>query len=102
MSFFSDRLQQAYSYDHSAILGTAITSYNNDMVAQMQSMHVTVVGIRYDVLTQEISDFCHAAGLKICAWTVNDTKTIQKMYDLDADYVMSDYPDRIVSVTQGS
>lgn len=38
----------------------------------------------------------HAAGLRVYAWTVNETERIAKMFDLGVDGIFSDFPDRVL------
>lgn len=38
---------------------------------------------------------CHAKGIKIVPWTVNETKDMSKMVKLGVDGVITDYPNRI-------
>ena len=39
-------------------------------------------------------------GLKIHVWDVDDSKTAETLFEMGADVVETDYPDRVVSATQ--
>ena len=98
MSFFTQKLRDAYAYDPSVSIGMAITSISADLVSQAKDLHLTILGVRYDLVTAQVSDLLHENGFKVCAWTVSDVNTIGRLYDMDVDYIMSDYPDRVVEV----
>lgn len=47
-----------------------------------------------DVDAAKIAD-AHALGLKVVVWTVNTAKDIARMFDIGADGIISDRPDRV-------
>ena len=46
----------------------------------------------YKLVTPEMIKACHALGVKVLPWTVNDAPTIQKLKDMGVDGVITDYP----------
>jgi glycerophosphoryl diester phosphodiesterase len=46
-------------------------------------------------LNAEKIEAARAAGLRIIAWTVNESAEIRRMLDLKLDGIISDYPDRV-------
>jgi glycerophosphoryl diester phosphodiesterase len=47
----------------------------------------------YRLVTPELISYCHANGMKVIPWTVNDAEMIRKFKELGVDGVISDYPD---------
>ncbi len=48
------------------------------------------IDIKYTILTEEIVNDFHEAGLTVNAWTVNDNTTLRKVKRLGVDYVTTD------------
>jgi len=46
----------------------------------------------YILVTPLLVQQCHASGIKIIPWTVNDKEEIQKLQKLGVDGIISDYP----------
>lgn len=44
-------------------------------------------------VTKKIIDKAHEKGIKVACWTVNKLETIDKLYEMGADGVITDYPD---------
>jgi glycerophosphoryl diester phosphodiesterase len=53
----------------------------------------TVYSPVYTIVTQAVIDACHRNKMQIVPWTVNTKEEIQKLVDMNADGVISDYPD---------
>jgi glycerophosphoryl diester phosphodiesterase len=47
----------------------------------------------YTLVSDSLIKKCHALGMKVIPWTVNDAAGIKKLKDMKADGVISDYPD---------
>lgn len=47
----------------------------------------------YTTVTKEMINECHKRNIKVIPWTANNREAIQKLKDLGADGVISDYPD---------
>ena len=48
--------------------------------------------LRHNIIDQELVEQCHASGLDVWCWTVNDTETAQKMKDFGVSAVTTDRP----------
>ncbi len=51
--------------------------------------------IPYAIVTKPYLDFFRKKGVKSHVWTVNDADKIERVFELGADGVIGDYPDRI-------
>ena len=54
----------------------------------------------YSVVTRQNVAYCHALGIKVVPWTVDDPAEIQRMVDCGADAIISNYPDRLIDVVR--
>jgi len=47
----------------------------------------------YSLVSPELVTYCHANGMKLIPWTVNDKKSIDRLKEMNVDGIISDYPD---------
>ena len=47
----------------------------------------------YSLVNPELVTYCHANGMKLIPWTVNDKKSIDRLKEMNVDGIISDYPD---------
>lgn len=52
----------------------------------------------YQLLSREIINDLQKKGMRVIPWTVNDTKDMQQLIDWGVDGIITDYPDRAVSL----
>jgi glycerophosphoryl diester phosphodiesterase len=52
----------------------------------------------YTLIDSKFVDAAHQAKVQVLPWTVNDEAGMKKMADLKVDGIISDYPDRLVSL----
>ncbi len=52
----------------------------------------------YLTLSRSGIERCHAAGVKVIPWTVNDTASMRQLLRLGVDGIITDYPNRIAEV----
>lgn len=50
------------------------------------------------VLTRGLVEAAHQRNLKVDAWTVNEVEAMKRLLDLGVDGIMTDYPDRLLSL----
>ena len=65
------------------------------MVSKASSIHASAINPDYRLVTPEIVEKAHAAGLKVNVWTVNSPAAMDKLLALRVDAIMTDYPDRL-------
>lgn len=54
----------------------------------------------YQLLSQEIVKEIQGAGMKVIPWTVNDFDELNKVLAWDVDGIITDYPDRALTLTK--
>lgn len=52
----------------------------------------------YLLVSKSLVRKCHAKGVKLVPWTVNDVKSMRRLVRLGVDGIITDYPDRISKV----
>jgi len=65
-----------------------------DMEGQLQKLGFTptVYSPHQNLVDEELIKLCHAKGMKIIPWTVNDKKQIKKLEKMGVDGIITDYP----------
>jgi len=53
----------------------------------------TIYSPEYSLVNPELVTYCHANGMKLIPWTVNDKKSIDRLKEMNVDGIISDYPD---------
>ena len=51
----------------------------------------------FALMSKSTVDSCHAKGIKIIPWTVNDTTDMRRLIGLGVDGIITDYPDRMLN-----
>lgn len=51
------------------------------------------------VLTKDFVEAAHARNIQVHAWTVNETEAMRRLLDIGVDGIMTDYPDRLLTVS---
>jgi glycerophosphoryl diester phosphodiesterase len=50
------------------------------------------LGPRQDLVTRDLVESAHAAGVRVVPWTVNDVQTMAELVDLGVDGLVTDQP----------
>ncbi len=53
----------------------------------------TIYSLSYTLVTSKLVQNCHARGIKVIPWTVNDVETIRQLRQKGVDGIITDYPD---------
>lgn len=65
------------------------------MITRAQDIGAAAINPQYHLVTAELVERAHAAGLQVNVWTVNTPGTMRKLIALGVDSIMTDYPDRL-------
>ena len=57
-----------------------------------------VLSPNYVIVTPEMIADCHALGVKVLPWTVNDATEIQRLKDMGVDGIITDYPNLFTEI----
>lgn len=55
----------------------------------------------HSTVDKKMVDNCRKAGIKLVPWTVDEESEIQRMIDLKVDAIISNCPDRVLTLTRG-
>ena len=50
------------------------------------------------IVRKSLVNLAHELNLKVDVWTVNDAKTMKALIDMGADGIITDRPDRLISI----
>lgn len=76
-------------------IGVLYTGIPDDLTVTAQKLKAHSIHLSYEFISQELVDDAHKRGLKVFAFTVNDSNDIKKMLSLGVDGIFSDFPDRL-------
>ncbi len=63
-----------------------------------QALQIPEAYGEYRIATRRFLDAAHARNMHVHVWTVNDIESMQRLIDLGADGIMTDYPERLVKI----
>lgn len=94
---FDFRIPQAVERLAPEIPTAYLTERDGPKLAEVLRAGARTWAPEYSVLTRQIVDEAHRAGLKVIPWTVNDSADIARLIDWGIDGMISDYPDRVLA-----
>jgi glycerophosphoryl diester phosphodiesterase len=86
-----------YLHEVAPAISTALLIEDND-TASLQSIlqrigfTPSIYSPHYSLVNKELVTACHARGMQIIPWTVNDIETMRRLKALGVDGLISDYP----------
>lgn len=72
--------------------GLIFSRLPDDGLARAKALGASLLAPGLDGLEQDAVDACHAAGLEVCGWVVNDADRMARAVALGLDAVTSDLP----------
>ncbi len=54
----------------------------------------------FELVDAELVSFCHAKGIQVVPWTVNEVADMRRLLSLGVDGLISDYPDRYTQLPE--
>jgi glycerophosphoryl diester phosphodiesterase len=69
-----------------------------DKNLQVLGFNPTIYSPEYLLVNKKLIAKCHALGIKVLPWTVNDEKKMVSLKKSGVDGLISDYPDRLIKV----
>jgi glycerophosphoryl diester phosphodiesterase len=70
-------------------------------VATAAQMGAAAVNPRHELVDHKLCGAAHQRNLKLYAWTVDDSREMQRLIDAGVDGIMTNYPARLRALTQG-
>jgi len=67
-----------------------------------QALQIPVSAGNVRFLTPRLLESAHRLGIAVHVWTIDDKREMRELLDSGVDGLMTDYPDRLLEVVQGS
>ena len=98
ISFYPERLEEVRASDADAELGYLFNNkVSNAALLTIDRLDISVISPSVSVIKSGDIAKYHRMGLKVGVWSLNSPSQIRKYIELGADYITSDWPDRIVN-----
>ena len=98
ISFDPAALDTVHRLDPTMMTGLLCEIPSNDLVERTVRAGARQLVARGDLITFEVTEKAHRAGLQVVAWTINDSEQMQRMIDAGVDGIITDYPDRLLEL----
>jgi glycerophosphoryl diester phosphodiesterase len=98
LSFDPATLDSVHRLDSTMMTGFLCEHPSNDLVERTVRAGARQLVARGDLVTAEVVDKAHHAGLQVVAWTINGEDQMRRLIAEGVDGIISDYPDRLFSV----
>jgi glycerophosphoryl diester phosphodiesterase len=98
LSFDPATLDSVYRLDETIMTGFLCEIPSPDLVERAVKIGARQLAPRGDLVTPALVKHAHESGLQVVAWTINDPAQMLRLIDAGVDGIMTDYPDRLVSV----
>ena len=95
LSFNARSIKKIRALDPSIPAAFLVTSAQIDPIPATLAVYAGELALRYRLLTPEIVRQAHKQGLSVAVWTVNENKALQRAITLQADRIITNYPDRL-------
>jgi len=98
LSFDPATLLSVNRLDQTMMTGYLCEHPSNDLVERTVRAGARQIAPRGDLITPALVNRAHEAGLQVVAWTINEPDQMRRLISAGVDGIMSDYPDRLVTV----
>jgi glycerophosphoryl diester phosphodiesterase len=98
LSFDPATLDSVHRLDSTMMTGFLLEHPSNDLVERTVRAGARQIVARGDLITPDVVEKAHSAGLQVVAWTINETEQMLRLIAAGVDGIITDYPDRLLSV----
>jgi glycerophosphoryl diester phosphodiesterase len=78
-------------------LSLLIEDPNINMIELAKKINVDIISPDYSLVNEELVKKIHNNGFKVLPWTINSTKVLQEMIDMNVDGIITDYPEEMIN-----
>ncbi len=100
LSFDPGSIETVHQLDTTMMTGFLCEHPVGDLVERTVRAGARQLVARGDLLTPGVVEKAHQAGLQVVAWTINDPEQMRRLIAIGVDGIMTDYPERLLSVLQ--
>lgn len=94
-SFLYDELEKTRELDKNIKIGVLTKDISRGFIEFSKKIQAYSLNMRIDCINKEIVENAHKDGFKVFIWTADTAEEIEKAKEIGADYICSNYPDKI-------
>ncbi|HWX37785.1 MAG TPA: glycerophosphodiester phosphodiesterase family protein [Candidatus Sulfotelmatobacter sp.] len=98
LSFDPAALDTVRRVDTTIMTGFLCEHPSGDLVERTVRAGARQLVARGDLITPEVVDKAHHAGLQVVAWTINEVEQMRRLLAIPVDGIITDYPDRLLEI----
>jgi glycerophosphoryl diester phosphodiesterase len=98
LSFDPAALDSVRRLDATMMTGFLCEHPSGDLVERTVRAGARQLVARGDLITPEVVDKAHHAGLQVVAWTINEPEQMRRLIATGSDGMITDYPDRLLGI----
>jgi glycerophosphoryl diester phosphodiesterase len=98
LSFDPATIESVHRLDSTMMTGYLCALPSNDLVERSVRAGARQILPRGDLVTPALVEKAHRAGLQVVTWTINEPEQMRQLIGTGIDGMMSNYPDRVISV----
>ncbi len=102
LSFDPSAISAVHRLDGALMTGLLCEHPSSDLVERTVRAGARQLVARGDLITPAVVEKAHHAGLQVVAWTINEPEQMRRLIATGVDGIITDYPDRVLSVVRGS
>jgi glycerophosphoryl diester phosphodiesterase len=100
LSFDPAAIESVRRLDSTMMTGFLCEHPSGDLVERTVRVGARQLVARGDLLTPAVVEKAHQAGLQVVAWTINEPEQMRRLAAAGVDGIITDYPERLLSVLQ--
>jgi glycerophosphoryl diester phosphodiesterase len=98
LSFDPSALDSVHRLDSTMMTGLLCEHPSNDLVERTVRAGARQLVAAGELITSAVVEKAHRAGLQVVAWTINDVEQMQRLIAAGVNGIITDFPDRLLSV----
>jgi glycerophosphoryl diester phosphodiesterase len=98
LSFDPTALDTVHRLDSTLMTGFLCEHPSNDLVERTVRAGARQLVAGGDLITPEVVEKAHHAGLQVVAWTINEPEQMRRLIATGVDGIITDYPDRLLGI----
>lgn len=98
-AFDWDALRRIHHVEPSVRIGLLASQWPARLLAAATELQAHSIHPRHDLVTEDLCIAAHQRGLSVYTWTVDEPAVMQRLIAEGVDGIMTNYPDRLRSVT---
>lgn len=97
-SFRYDELTRAADYAPELKMGYLTKEVTDELLADMKTKGIGEICPKADIMTPELVEDWHSQGFNVRAWGVSNEELMKRVYDMGADGMTVNFPDKLVEL----